>query len=101
MTKPFPIGQLVDLITRTTDLRFDTAPAPPPPPLPTTPTLEAMDGRWREAFHQALTQGDISRLRSLATEARGKDPALSEELLRLIGNYQLNELHQIEARHGS
>ncbi|HTH13155.1 MAG TPA: response regulator, partial [Spirochaetia bacterium] len=57
MTKPFPIGQLVDLITRTTDLRFDTAPAPPPPPLPTTPTLEAMDGRWREAFHQALTQG--------------------------------------------
>jgi CheY-like chemotaxis protein len=59
------------------------------------PSLERMSPAWLKRFSQALSRGNITRIRNLGDEARESDPLLSAYLLDRADLYDLDGLKKL------
>jgi CheY-like chemotaxis protein len=59
------------------------------------PTLEKMSPEWREAFREALSRNNITRIRKLGEEAKEIDPMLSDCVIDHARLYKLDELKSL------
>jgi CheY-like chemotaxis protein len=84
IAKPFREQDLFDVLSHHARVAFETKEiqnTSPPSESAPTPTLEHASAQWREAFQQALVEGDVTGIRHLGNEAKVFDPALAAYLL--------------------
>jgi len=100
IAKPFREQELFDLFTRHAGVQFlSEEVSPPPSPAPPDASglsLAAMPAAWRQEFSQALTLGNVTRIRQLGQEAKATDAGLSAYLVERAGRYDLEPLKGLQ-----
>jgi PAS domain S-box-containing protein len=100
LSKPFRETELLELLARESGLRFDET-AVEPVAAPDLPALwKGMPDGWKQEVGQALRQGNISTLRTLAERAAADSPVLASWLREQLSAYTLNEIKRIGGFHG-
>ncbi len=98
LSKPFRENELLELLARDSGLRFEQKLEPA-----AAPDLQvlwaSMPEDWKTSVAQALRQGSISALRSLAGHTE-LNSALASWLSEQISAYNLNEIRRIGGIHG-
>lgn len=97
LSKPFQTAELLDLLARLVGVQFEYEARSSVAALP---TWEGLDEAWLSAFALSRGQGDLGRLKELAEALIPTRQDLATWLLDQIANYNLNELHRIEVKHG-
>ena len=99
IAKPFREQDLFEILTRHAGVEFETeAIRSETPNIPINiekPTLKKMSAAWCEAFNEALTQGNITRIRNLGEDVKEIDPHLSLWILEKTNRYDLHGLKNL------
>ncbi len=94
VAKPFREAVIFDAMARWLDVRFvhDAAPAPPAAPALSPARLAALPPDEIRGLERSLGAGDDLRAREAVARIAVRDPALGDELMRMVRGYQLDEL---------
>lgn len=100
ISKPFQEQEPYDALARHGGVRLASkglAESSPSPPSLTAEdfTLDKQPTEWCDASRQALTLGNISKIKRLGAEARCAAPLRADFLLERIALYDLNALKQL------
>jgi len=99
IAKPFREQELFDLFAHHAGVQFESEEIGPAradtKQSPEDLTIETMPEPWRNEFRQALTLGNITRIRHLGEEAKETSQALSAYLLERAACYDLAGLQKL------